>query len=119
MADIAVRANIIADGVDDGKDAKSITGDDVRTLLQSTRRGKIIDIRTVTHLIENTTKHFQTRHPHWLVTLPPLREEQQLSVIGDLHGSLSDLATVLALQAGDDTINSKLDGSHKIDAEHT
>ena len=29
------------------------------------------------------------------------------------------MATVLALQAGDDTINSKLDGSHKIDAEHT
>lgn len=119
LADIAVRANIIADGVDGGKDAKGITGDDVRTLLQSTREGKVIDIRTVTHLIENTTKHFQTRHPHRLVTLPPLRDEQQLSVIGDLHGSLSDLATVLALQAGDDTINSKLDGSHKIDAEHT
>ena len=119
LPDIAVRANIIANGVDGGKDAKGITGDDVRTLLQSTRRGKIIDIRTVTHLIENTTKHFQTRHPHRLVTFPPLRDEQQLSVIGDLHGSLSDLATVLALQAGDDTINSKLDGSHKIDAEHT
>jgi hypothetical protein len=52
LADIAVRANIIADGVDGGKDAKGITGDDIRTLLQSTRECKIIDIRTVTHLIE-------------------------------------------------------------------
>ena len=119
LADIAVRANIIADDVDGGIDAKGITGDDVRTLLQFTREGKIIDIRTVTHLIAGATKHFQTRHPHRLVTLPPLRDEQQLSVIGDLHGSLSDLATVLALQAEDDTINSKLDCSHKIDAEHT
>jgi hypothetical protein len=99
LPDIAVRANIIVDG---DKDAKGITGDDVRTLLQSAREGKIIDIRTVTHLIEGATKHFQTRHPHRLVTLPPLRDEQQLSVIGDLHGSLSDLATVLALQAGDE-----------------
>ena len=37
LPDIAVRANIIADGVDGGKDTKGITGDDVRTLLQSTR----------------------------------------------------------------------------------
>lgn len=102
LPDIAVRANIIADGVDGGRDAKGITGDDVRTLLQSTREGEIIDIHTVTHLIEGATRHFKKRHPNRLVTLPPLRDEQQLSVIGDLHGSLSDLATVLALQAGDE-----------------
>ena len=43
MADIVVRANIIADGVDGGKDTKGITGDDVRTLLKSTPEGKVID----------------------------------------------------------------------------
>ena len=48
----------------------------------------------------SATLHFRMRRPDRLVAIPPLRYEQQLTVIGDLHGSLSDLAAVLALITG-------------------
>jgi len=95
LPDIAARAKLSSetpDGITEG-----VTGEDVRTLLQATRSGTIIDINTVRALIQGATTRFQTFRPERLVTIPPLRDEQQMAVVGDLHGSLSDLATVLAL----------------------
>lgn len=76
---------------------KVLTGNDVLSLLQATRRGHLIDVQTVRHLIEGATLLNRSRRSDRLVTIPHLRRNQQIQVVGDLHGSLSDLATVLAL----------------------
>ncbi|VEU37325.1 unnamed protein product [Pseudo-nitzschia multistriata] len=79
------------------EDTKSLTGDDVVALLEATRSGRLIEIHTIRALIEAATVVFRSRHPDRLVELPPLSKLQQVQVVGDLHGSLNDLATVLAL----------------------
>jgi hypothetical protein len=87
----------------------NIKGDDIRKIFQATLHGKRIDLRTVTALLQAATRHFRSKAAAAasssstslgtaaLVSLPPLQEHQQLTVIGDLHGSLSDLAAVLSL----------------------
>ena len=71
------------------------TAADIAELLQSTRRGRRIDLLTIESLIQTATAKF--RDSPSIVTLPPLTDGQKLHVIGDLHGSLSDLEAVLGL----------------------
>lgn len=86
-----------------------VTGETVRSLLQVTLHGKRIDLRTVAALLQAATRQFRAKQSAptasgnagggggVVVTLPPLEDNQQLIVVGDLHGSLSDLAAVLGL----------------------
>ena len=72
------------------------TGKDIAKMLRSTRRGRRIDLSTVESLLRAaTTNRFQRMAS--IVALPPLTKSQKLHVIGDLHGSLSDLEAVLGL----------------------
>jgi hypothetical protein len=88
---------------------KVVTGNDVVSLLQATRRGHLIHVQTVKSLIEGATLLNRYRRRDRLVQLPPLREGQQIQIVGDLHGSLSDLATVLALMPdGEPTKNNQI-----------
>lgn len=80
----------------DTQSNNKITGDDVLKILQATRRGRRVDLYTIEALVKEATKQFQHSRPR-VVSLPPLQENQQLTVIGDLHGSLSDLEAVLGL----------------------
>ena len=97
---VVERAKYSADSLD-GNPSEGIQGDDIRTLLHNTRRGKLIDLPTILALLEGVTLWNRKFRPaSKLVTLPPLGEKQTLTVIGDLHGSLSDLATVLEIMPG-------------------
>ena len=89
---------------------KVVTGSDVINLLRATRRGHLIDVETVRSLIEGATILNKSRRcPDRLVTIPPLQQNQALQVVGDLHGSLSDLATVLALMPdGEPTLKNRI-----------
>jgi len=100
LPDAVARAKRSAESLD-GDSTNGINGDDVRALLHATRHGKVIDLSTALALIEGATLWLRKfRADTKLVTLPPLEGEQTLSVIGDLHGSLSDLATVLEIMPG-------------------
>jgi diadenosine tetraphosphatase ApaH/serine/threonine PP2A family protein phosphatase len=100
LPDVVARAKRSAESLD-GNPTNGINGDDVRALLHATRHGKVIDLSTALALIEGATLWLRRfRADTKLVTLPPLQGEQTLSVIGDLHGSLSDLATVLEIMPG-------------------
>lgn len=100
LPDVVARAKHSAKFLD-GNPSKGIHGDDIRTLIHATRRGKLIDLPTVLALVEGVTVWNRTfRSDSKLVTLPPLEKQQTLTVIGDLHGSLSDLATVLEIMPG-------------------
>jgi Calcineurin-like phosphoesterase/EF hand len=72
-----------------------VTGDDVRELLSATRKGKRISLHTVEALVKAATRQFQKKPK--VVSLPSLQRNQELVVVGDLHGSLSDLEAVLGL----------------------
>lgn len=74
-----------------------MTGDVVFQILEATRRGRRINLYTVEALIRYTTQQLQKYRSSRVVTLPPLKDNQQLTVVGDLHGSLSDLEAVLGL----------------------
>jgi Calcineurin-like phosphoesterase/EF hand len=76
-------------------EAPIISGDDVRELLKATRKGKRISLHTIEALVKAATSHFQKKPK--VVSLPSLQSNQQLTVVGDLHGSLSDLEAVLGL----------------------
>jgi serine/threonine-protein phosphatase with EF-hand domain len=76
-------------------DSKKVTKTDIVSLLQATRRGRRIHMDTVEKLVTAATKYFQDIPS--IVSLPPLRESQRLTIIGDLHGSLSDLEAILGL----------------------
>jgi serine/threonine-protein phosphatase with EF-hand domain len=76
-------------------DPNNVTKTDIVSLLRATRRGKRINTNTVEALVTAATKYFEDIPT--VVSLPPLRESQRLTVIGDLHGSLSDLEAVLGL----------------------
>ena len=73
----------------------NISGNDVRVLLEATRQGRRVDLHTIEALVKAATKHFWTMQR--IVSLSPLLATQQLTVIGDLHGSLSDLEAVLSV----------------------
>jgi diadenosine tetraphosphatase ApaH/serine/threonine PP2A family protein phosphatase len=75
----------------------NMTGDEVLKILESTRRGRRVDLRTIEALVKAATGQFRRSRPSRVVSLPPLNHDQQLTVIGDLHGSLSDLEAVLGL----------------------
>jgi len=77
-------------------DPSKLNGDTVRTILQATRQGRRVDLKTIEAILKAATVHFQAQSD-WIVKLPPLLPQQQLTVIGDLHGSLSDLEAVLGL----------------------
>ena len=74
-------------------------------LLQATLRGRRIDLSTVETLLDASTDHFR-KSPR-MVALPKLRGDQQVTVVGDLHGSLTDLNTVLGLM-GDPSVNNHI-----------
>eukprot|EP00533_Pseudo-nitzschia_delicatissima_P005053 CAMPEP_0116107556 /NCGR_PEP_ID=MMETSP0327-20121206/16293_1 /TAXON_ID=44447 /ORGANISM="Pseudo-nitzschia delicatissima, Strain B596" /LENGTH=732 /DNA_ID=CAMNT_0003600365 /DNA_START=57 /DNA_END=2255 /DNA_ORIENTATION=+ len=100
LPDVVERAKHSAESLN-GNPSEGIQGDDIRTLLHTTRRGKLIDLPTILALLEGVTVWNRKFRPDSkLVTLPPLGEKQTLTVIGDLHGSLSDLATVLEIMPG-------------------
>ena len=76
-----------------------LTGRDVRAVLSATRHGKRIAVETLDVLLKTAAWYMRTtpsRSPK-VVRLPPLQEGQSLTVIGDLHGSLSDLEAVLGM----------------------
>ena len=66
-------------------------------MLYATRHGRRIALSTVEAILTATTWHFQTL-PN-VVTLPPLTKSKssRVTIVGDIHGSLSDLEAVLAL----------------------
>ena len=70
------------------------TGKDIARMIRSTRRGRRIDLSTVESLLRVATASRFQRLPS-IVTLPPLTDSHKLHVVGDLHGSLSDLEAVL------------------------
>lgn len=73
------------------------TKQDVLNTLQASLRGRRIDLSTVEILLKAATGHFQANVPI-ILSLPKLTStQQQLTVVGDLHGSLTDLNTVLGL----------------------
>ncbi|CAB9508877.1 phosphatase with EF-hands 1 [Seminavis robusta] len=72
-----------------------VSGEDVRSMLKATRQGRRVGLETVLSIVKQATKHFQEK-PR-VVSLPPLQDNQHLTVIGDLHGSLTDLEAVLGL----------------------
>lgn len=72
-----------------------VTGTDVRNLLKATRQGRRVSLHVIEALITAASQHFQSKPS--IVSLPSLEANQQLTVIGDLHGSLTDLETVLGL----------------------
>ena len=76
-------------------DPSTISGDTVRTLLKATRQGRRVGLATIETILKAASEHFQ-RQPR-ILQLPPLQENQQLTVVGDIHGSLSDLEAVLGL----------------------
>ena len=76
-------------------DPTTISGDTVRTLLKATRQGRRVGLATIETILKAASQHFQGQ-PR-ILNLPPLQESQQLTVVGDLHGSLSDLEAVLGL----------------------
>jgi hypothetical protein len=106
-------------GVEEMIRSHQLNSDIIKQLLDVTLHGKRIDIRTVTSFIKAATNHYRSRKRRVLqqqkllrlgqpqqqyhqgdtmiVRLPPLQHHQQLVVVGDLHGSLSDLAAVLGL----------------------
>lgn len=100
LNDIGARAGNSAASIH-GDSEQGVTGDDVRTLLRATRQGNTIDLHTLLALIEGATGWLRNfRGDSKLVKIPPLTPKQTLTVVGDLHGSLSDLATVLAIMPG-------------------
>lgn len=86
-------------------DAIEWTKQDVLNILQASLRGRRIDLPTIEALLKHATKHFQNNPK--VVTLPKLQPKQQLTVVGDLHGSLTDLNTVLGL-VGDPSADNRV-----------
>ena len=76
-------------------DPTMISGDTVRTILTATRQGRRVDLHTIEVIVKAATQQFQKQPT--VVMLPPLQENQQLTVVGDLHASLSDLEAALGL----------------------
>jgi len=108
LPDVVARAKKSAESFE-GNPWWGINGDDVRILLHATRHGKRIDLQTVLALLEGATAWLRIfRRTTKVVVLPPLREHQTLTVVGDLHGSLSDLATVLAVMPGEEPTENNL-----------
>lgn len=102
LPDVLARARRSAESFE-GNPWWGINSDDVRLLLHATRHGKRIELQTVLALIEGATAWLRIfRRTGKLVVLPPLQQEQTLTIVGDLHGSLSDLATVLQVMPGEE-----------------
>ena len=76
-------------------DAIEWTKRDVLDLLRASLRGRRIDLPTIETVLRAATAHF--RAVPGVVTIPPLQSDQRVTVVGDLHGSLTDLNTVLGL----------------------
>lgn len=72
-----------------------IQRDHIVEMLHATRHGRRIALSTLQAIITAAAWYNQSL-PN-VVSLPPLSSKQQVTVVGDLHGSLSDLEAVLAL----------------------
>lgn len=91
------------------QDTKGLDAENIQDLLNTTRSGQLIGVHTIRALILGATVHFRSKHPNRLVRLSPLKTKERVQIIGDLHGSLSDLATALALMpSGEPTAHSRL-----------
>ena len=83
--------------------APALSRQDVVDMLYATRHGRRISLTTLQALIRAAT--WQNQQLPNVVTLPPLlSSKKKVTVVGDLHGSLSDLEAVLAF-AGEPSEN--------------